>query len=195
MDGSIIQMSAIGNDQLVEYGIQDEKVDVRFHVSVVNKCVYIFEPHYARERIDRGDLKAIPIPRWIDYGSKEQPDLRRVVTAIGYAVPLLDIPHRAIPIPEDIFKEANFFEGSSDTSVKGKKAHKVVEQMLSRNLLSYVITVEGVTDIEKQIKGQDIVIKHAETAQVKCDWKAGPGPLGTGNLFIQTAECNPLGEH
>ena len=35
-----------------------------------------------------------------------------------------------------------------------------------------------------------IVVNGKWRIQVKCDYDAGPG--GTGNLFLQTAECNPL---
>ena len=43
-----------------------------------------------------------------------------------------------------------------------------------------------------QLKGMDIVLFCRKRIQVKCDYRSGDRPLGTGNLFIQKAERNPL---
>jgi hypothetical protein len=43
-----------------------------------------------------------------------------------------------------------------------------------------------------QIEGMDIIVNCKVKIQVKCDFTGGRKPLGSGNLFLQTAECNPL---
>jgi hypothetical protein len=43
-----------------------------------------------------------------------------------------------------------------------------------------------------QIQGTDIVVFCRKKVQVKCDYAAGDKPNGTGNLFLQRAERNPL---
>ncbi len=45
-----------------------------------------------------------------------------------------------------------------------------------------------------QIRGVDIVVRGQWRIQVKCDYDAGRGKdgSGTGNLFLQVAERNPL---
>lgn len=43
-----------------------------------------------------------------------------------------------------------------------------------------------------QIKGTDVVVFCNQRIQVKCDYKAGPKPEGTGNVFLQKSESNPL---
>jgi hypothetical protein len=45
-----------------------------------------------------------------------------------------------------------------------------------------------VDDWEFQVRGVDLVLARRVTIQVKCDYNAGNA--GTGNLYIQTKECN-----
>lgn len=47
-------------------------------------------------------------------------------------------------------------------------------------------------DKSVQIAGTDIVVCCKKRIQVKCDSRCGERPLGTGNLFLQRAERNPL---
>jgi hypothetical protein len=43
-----------------------------------------------------------------------------------------------------------------------------------------------------QFEGLDIVVATRVRIQVKLDFRGGERELGgTGNLFLQTAECNP----
>ena len=43
-----------------------------------------------------------------------------------------------------------------------------------------------------QIQGTDILVFSRKRVQVKCDYRCGDRPLGTGNVFLQRAERNPL---
>lgn len=171
----------MNNTQLVNYGIHEEKADLRFHVGVVTKRVFIFEPKYILRLIASGKY-----PSAFAYTGN-------IKTANGYLIPPGDIPNlREAQIPWDIYSEAMFNEKDS-TSIKGFKAMRVVRKMISLGLISSIIDTVDVNDRELQIEGTDIIPIFAESYQVKCDWKAGPKSLGgSGNLYIQTAECNPL---
>ena len=42
----------------------------------------------------------------------------------------------------------------------------------------------------------DLLVTASLRIQVKCDYRGGPRELGgSGNLFLQTHECNPLRRH
>ena len=168
------------NTQLVKYGIEEGKEDLRFHVGVTTKKVYVFEPKYVLEAIRTGRYET----RFAYTGD--------IKTADGYLIPPEDINCRVFNIPEDIFIEMNF-DTKDDTSTKGEKALLVVRKMLSRGLISPILDTLIVDDEQLQRDGVDIIPIFAELYQVKCDWKAGPRSLGgTGNLYIQTHECNPM---
>ena len=66
--------------------------------------------------------------------------------------------------------------------------------MISLGLISLALSVAQVPEVDMQLNGSDLEIMHAKSIQVKCDWNAGHKELGgTGNLFLQVEECNPLG--
>ena len=86
-----------------------------------------------------------------------------------------------------------------DTSEKGRKAVGLIAAMLRRGLLPIPGKVQRlVTDIDKplQIEGQDIIVEFGAATvriQVKCDYKGGDKSRGgTGFLYLQTAERNPM---
>ncbi len=78
------------------------------------------------------------------------------------------------------------------TSQKGKLAVRVVCYLMKVGRFPLWINAEESQDREVQISGADIVVCCNRRVQVKCDYYAGPRP-GTGNLFLQKAECNPRG--
>jgi len=171
-----------GNKQLIKYGIEEwvETVDMMFHVSVVTKRVFSYEPGKALQTILAGDFQQVIVRTG------------NVITARGYLVPPSAIEGWGTVIPVRIFHEADFKQ-YDNTTVKGKKAEQVVREMLRGGQLSLNLSVIIVTDEELQLDGLDLIPKQALNMQGKCDWKAGPRELGgTGNLFIQTDECNPL---
>ena len=43
-----------------------------------------------------------------------------------------------------------------------------------------------------QLAGTDMLVFVKKRVQVKCDYTAGDKPLGSGNLYLQKAERNPL---
>jgi len=43
-----------------------------------------------------------------------------------------------------------------------------------------------------QLRGTDILVACNKRIQVKCDYRSGKKPNGTGNLFLQKSERNPF---
>jgi len=175
-----------GNKQLVHYGIQNwvENCDLMFHVAVVTKRVFRYEPKRAEKAMLSGKFLQVPVKTG------------NIVTAKGYIIPPSAIEGCiGIVIPHPIFHRASFNK-TDNTTAKGKKAEQVVYEMIRGGYLSLNLSVITVTDVGLQLDGLDLIPRQAENPQVKCDWKAGPRELGgTGNLFIQTDECNPLKLH
>lgn len=169
-----------GAMNLINYGIQTEESDARAHVSVSNATVYFFPTRCGMKAI-QNHPEITPRPAYTG----------QTVTAMGYAVPVKEIPElKQIPIPQDVFAAAKFSE-SDDTSAKGNKAVFVVKEMIKRGLIPVMLKPEEVTDENMQIKGTDIVITAKCKLQVKCDWRAGK----TGNVYLQIAERNLYGKH
>ena len=186
MDG-IAGATKPGNTQLVDYGIQNDKSDVRAHVGVLAKQVYVFKTKDGFEAID---------PR----RHRKRPAFTRGIrTAEGYCVPDGDIPScMSIPIPNGIFAESRIgtYPEKGRRSEKGQAAVFIVTEMLKRGLLPLQLEITEIDDKTMQIRGEDVHVKANIKIQVKCDYRAGNGhPRCTGNLYLQIAECNPFGIH
>jgi len=164
---------------MYNYGIQNEESDLRVHVSVCNATVYIFTPEAAMSAIESHPEVA------------QKPAYQSGVsfaTAKGYPMPVKYISGlQTVKIPQDIFSKASFSQFDS-TSAKGNKAVFCVKEMLKINLIPFAFRVEEVSDRTMQIQGTDILVSAKYRIQVKCDWKIGQ----TGNIYLQTQECNPL---
>ena len=160
---------------LFEYGIHTEESDVRAHVSVVNEAVYVFPT--------ANGLAAI-------HGGKEafagQPGVVGI-TAKGMVVKVDDIEDMR-KIPNPLF-EWTGFQGS--TSEKGARAVACVVDLMHRGFFPFWVSADEVDDAAIQIKGADLIVHFGQRVQVKCDYRGGDKPLGTGNLFLQIAERNP----
>ena len=79
------------------------------------------------------------------------------------------------------------------TGEKGRRAVELVANMLEAGKVPLEVKPQEVKDKALQIKGTDITVTSDTKIQVKCDYNSGH--KGTGNLFLQVEECNPLGEH
>jgi len=174
----------LGNTKLVKHGIYQENVDLRIHVAVKTRRVYIFETHKGIKAIETGKYPSRPV-----YTGN-------IVTAIGYIVPPDDIEGcRCVPIPDNVL-EGIQFDIKDSTPKKGEKAERLANRMILMGLIPLTISIASSADQELQINGSDFEILQARSIQVKCDWSAGPREYGgTGNLFLQIQECNPLGLH
>ena len=167
-------------DNLIPYGIQNEESFIRAHVCPVVGRVYVFETERGRDIIKKKQYRITPA-----YTGGQK-------TAEGYLVPPEDIEGvMEFNIPDDL--KRNILELSeSTTSIKGRGAVKIVQEMMSRRLLTMPTILEDETSVEAQLRGSDLVVGKDCTVQVKCDWRGGSLRLGgTGNLYLQISELNP----
>jgi len=180
---------------LVDYGIHNENSHIRAHVCPVVKKVYVYPTQSGIQAIE---TKHYPCVR----GYQENVEF---ATAEGYLIPPFDI-EKCIGLSfKDSVWEIIDFRASDHTSEKGNKAIKLVLAMVKKGLFPLLITLSAreITDEELQVKGQDIIVPssaiHAQEdiiIQVKCDYIGGEKGLGgSGNLFLQTAESNPLKQY
>jgi hypothetical protein len=173
----------VPNYILVPYGIFDDKADMRFHVSVVTRTVFVFEPVNALAAIE---ARSYPLV----FAKTKDETGEDIVTGQGYLIPPGDINGcRSVPIPFHLFDQIGF-DSQDGSTAKGAKAERLVLWMIDAGFISTVIRKVAVTERELQVSGADVIM--ARVLQIKLDWKAGSRQLGgSGHLFIQTAECNP----
>ena len=170
----------IGNTRLVEYGIQTERSDLRAHVCVCARRIYVYPTACGLQTINAGDYEARPV-----YTGN-------IKTAIGYAVPWQNIARCvSVRIPDWLFTEMAFSETDSTTE-KGRKAARVCARMIELGAFPLPTPPNVVSDTPTQIEGTDVIVTISARIQVKMDYRGGSKEHGgTGNLFLQTAECNP----
>lgn len=173
---------------LAEYGIQTEKSDIRVHVCPRIKRVYVYPTSAGLDAVNSGRYEKRPAyqPGYIGK------------TAEGFLVPPDEIAFCAeIKIRGAVWEKVDIRKEES-TSVKGEKAVRIVKGMLKHGLCPIPTPNQEVKEYEMQISGADILVRKGERQevkiQVKCDYEGGCKKIGgTGNLFLQTAEINPLG--
>jgi len=170
--------------ELVSYGIQNEKSDIRAHVCPLAGRVYVYRTRDGLSVIEKrgGELKTAPAFQ------------RGIKTAEGYLVPPRLIPNmRRVRIPASWIEHYRFSD-DDDLSLKGRKATDLVCHMLRSGAFPLWVEAGEVTDHDIQISGMDIYVKASTRIQVKMDYRGGEGdPPVTGNLYLQVAERNPFG--
>lgn len=178
----LARMPVVGNTKLIEYGIQTEDSDLRAHVCVTAKKVYVYRTEDGVRLIQSLSDKRKVAVKTGDY-----------VTAKGYPVKPQEIENITfVPIPDNVWEHVKFSTFDNPT-VKGQKAISVVRWMLRRGCFPMLpLHVKEVEDKDMQVKGQDIIISLSLDVkiQVKCDYEGGEGGKW-GNLYLQTEECNP----
>ena len=119
-------------------------------------------------------------------------------TANGKLVEPFDIEKCvSLQINERAWDAINF-DVKESTTEKGKKAVKLIVGMIKAGLFPLPAGIIIDPNVSKaiQIKGDDIYVwtqKSCVKIQVKCDFRGGEKHLGgTGHLYLQTAERNPL---
>ena len=167
--------------ELFDYGIHNEATDIRAHVAVLAQKLYVF-PTISAVRIMKNypkrSAKQSGVTGW---------------TAEGHTVPVRDIPNlRELSISPDRLEG---FTESLSTSEKGKRATDIVTAFLRAGRFPLWFDGELIGDTEMQIKGVDIYVRGKWKIQTKCDYRAGFGAGCSGNVFLQTAERNPLAMH
>lgn len=173
----------VGNRDLVAYGIQSEVSDFRAHVTYPIMRTYVFPTAKAKAVIDQADHYSLKL-RSVYTGTIE--------TAQGYAVPLSYIEGiQEVIIPPDIYHRYRILP-TMTTSNKGLVATSIVAELLKKDMIPLPVRLNHADSKALQISGTDILINASLHLQVKCDMPGGDRRWGgTGNLFIQIAECNP----
>lgn len=176
----------LGNQLLVEYGIQTEQSDLRAHVCVQARCVYVYPTQSGLKALQSDVYPLRDVHTWVAG--------KRVLTARGYLVPPSAI-RGCTPIPVPRWRVAAIFE-DEPTTRKGQKCLHVVRRLLEMGLVPLPASTRVIERVDLQVQGMDILVALNARIQVKCDYRGGAKELGgTGNLFLQVAECNPLGSH
>jgi len=169
---------------LFEYGIQVENSDIRAHVSVVNQTIYVFETKSGIEAIRQHDIEKKPA---FQNGVRGK-------TAEGWPVPVELIEDlRHIWLPE--WEGWEHADPAWNTTKKGRFAVRCVTDAMKAGVFPLWIDATETDRENVQVSGTDIVLFCRKRIQVKCDWRCGTKPAGTGNLFLQCAERNPLRRH
>ena len=174
----------LGNTELVEYGIQNEDSDLRVHVCPTVRRMYIYSTSAGVAAIETGKYEKAAANTLVDGAW--------IKTAEGYLVPPDDIDGCVnVTIPEWM---AAHFSKDSSTTRKGALATRLVQRFCKEGWFPLPAGAIPVDDHRMQVSGIDlIIIGDRVKIQVKCDFRGGPRELGgTGNLFLQVAECNPL---
>jgi len=169
---------------LVGYGIQTDGSHYRAHVGYVAQHVYIFPT--------KNGLRALEEYDYMERSVKT----RDIETARGFAVPISHIEGiQEILIPLVVLAKY-MIESYFATGIKGGLATEMVAEMLRRGLIPLPVLANLADGIDLQIAGTDIIIASSLHMQVKLDYKAGDRKYGgTGNLFLQVAECNPFRQY
>lgn len=165
---------------MFEFGILNEESDYRVHICFKEGCAYLFRTESGRRACQSGLFK------------KRQAFQQGVAgaTAVGYIVPPTQIEGcKRVQVPTAIIQDVKCVETDS-TSAKGNKAVECVKRMFLLGLLPISIDTKFIEEKDLQIKGVDIVVIAKTKIEVKCDFNGGL--KGTGNLFLQIAERNPL---
>ena len=169
---------------LFDYGAHNESTHIRAHVAVLAQTLYVFPT-----------ASAVAVMRNFKKASAYQPGVEGH-TAEGHLVPWKSIPHiRALTISPN--RLDGFTDGLSTTE-KGERACAIVAAFLRAGRFPLWLDGDIIGDQEMQIQGVDILVKGMWKIQTKCDYRAGESSVDsrcTGNIFIQTAERNPLGRH
>jgi hypothetical protein len=164
------------------YGILTEESDIRAHVSVVNKSIYVFETCKG--------IEAVNTKTHNDLVSAYQPGVAGA-TAKGWPIPIDQIDG-LIRVDMHDFGFPCFGQYKMSTSEKGAMAVSCVCVALRSGKFPFWVDSEESSDASIQIAGTDVVLAFKKRIQVKCDWGSGERPNGTGNVFLQFSERNPL---
>ena len=164
---------------LHEYGIADEQSDIRAHVCFPGRHVIVFRTQ---------DMVALVEAKEYPHKPAYQPGVDGR-TAMGYCVPLGDVsPIYVLRSSAEFW--AYYDYGKMSLAEKGDAAVDVVAAAIKANRFPLWVCGIVTSDKDLDISGTDITVRATRCIQVKCDEKAWDG--GTGNLYIQTHERNPL---
>lgn len=167
-----------GNTKLVEFGIWEDVSGWRAHVS--SSTVFVFRTTALKWLLQNRSYRS-GIPAY----------QRGILTAKGILVPHKDIP-RLIPtkISSTYMHRAKWPPKAGEPlDVTGRRAEWLYQAMVNEGAIRFYDPIEFEEQLREQIKGIDFTGYEPGKHQVKADLKADT----TGNLYIQTHECNPHG--
>ena len=170
------------NQTLRKYGIADEKSDIRAHATFKGRQIIVYRTADMAKLVEEGSYREVPAT---------QPGVD-VITAKGYLVPVADIQPQYV-LTSSTFPWENYDHEEMNLAQRGNAAVTVVRAAIMFN--KFPLWVCGIVETDKDldISGTDIVVNATRRIQVKYDGGAYPkSEGGTGNLFVQTMECNPL---
>lgn len=119
-------------------------------------------------------------------------------TARGLLVPLEDINPQYVLMSEEYpweqwYAYLKTCRNNELTTQKGRMAVNCVTNAIRMNKFPLWVCGHINNDREIDIQGTDIIVSASRRIQVKYDERAYPRIMGgSGNLFIQTHECNPM---
>lgn len=170
---------------MFKYGIEEEQSDIRAHVSLPGRLVTVYRT---------ADMVDLICTKSYRQKTATQPGVE-FPTALGWLVPIEDI------LPQYVMRSESFpwerwDHEAMDCSQKGEMAVKCVRAAILANKFPMWVCGHVNGDKELDIKGTDIIVSAKRRIQVKYDAPAYPrSEGGTGNLFIQSHECNPFKLH
>lgn len=165
-----------------KYGIYEERSDIRAHVSLPGKRITVFKT---------SDMVALLGCRKYRQIMGYQPGIE-YPTAKGFIVPLEDISPQYV-LESRKFPWHEYDESKLDCEAKGQMAVACVISAIKANRFPLWVSGRINGNKELDIEGTDVIVTASRHIQVKYDGLAYPvSQGGSGNLFIQTHECNPL---
>ena len=171
---------------LHEFGIQTEDSHVRAHVCPVVRRIYVYPTAKGVEALQHGK-EALAYQAGVEGA-----------TANGVLVKPFNIEQCVcLQMNNSVWDFIDFRE-TDDLAIKGRKAANLIEKMLRVGLFPLPVGIIIDPNVSKaiQIEGGDVFVwtkKGCVKIQVKCDFRGGEKYLGgTGYLYLQTAERNPL---
>lgn len=170
--------------RLFEHGIHTEDSDVRAHVSVVNQTIYVFPTRSGLEAIER---YRPPVRPAFQQGV-EGPTAEGWIVKVEWIADLRRLQFKS-------WDGWSRFNPNASTSQKGALAVECVVETMRLGRFPFWVNATEDQRQDVQIKGTDLLIFCRKRVQVKCDYASGDKPLGTGNLYLQNAERNPLRRH
>ena len=171
---------------LFDFGIHNEASNIRAHVAVLARTLYVFPT-----------LCAVRVMKQYRTLEAFQPGVTGA-TAVGHCVPPDAIENiRKLRIAEARLSD---FREDLPTGAKGDKAVAIVEAYLKAGRFPLWIESEFIDSPAIQRTGTDLIVNSKWRIEVKCDFRASdargqPHERCTGSLYLQIAERNPLRKH
>jgi len=170
---------------LHKYGIEEEKSDIRAHVSIPGRRVTVYR---TPDMVSLITGKEYPQKTATQIGVDFD-------TGRGWLVPLDDIQPQFV-LTSEVYPWNEWKHDTMDCGQKGDAAVMCVRAAIMANRFPLWVCGHVNEDRELDLRGTDIIVCATRHIQVKYDALSFPKlDGGTGNLFIQSHERNPRQIH